>query len=292
MWSPRRRSRSMAVAPLAPRGLAAIRARAVVGRALGPLRRPLAVVLSAVLGRVPVGLRAPGAVETVGARRRRRRAERRTRALGVLALGTTGAVLGTELTRVWRRGSAPLPTQTENVLEAAEEAARQTVEVAVAGYRQASSTETALLNMLGSFAIAFGMVRASTHLIRRRGTFGPFRNVRLGEDHIHHFIPGISLAFAAGGTAVLVRDDRLDPWLAIPFGVGVALTLDESALLLKLDDVYWTEEGIVSVQITLAVLATLSAAMLALRVLRQGEERVLEAPPVPPPRAPRQDALF
>ncbi len=68
--------------------------------------------------------------------------------------------------------------------------------------------------------------------------------------------------------------------LAVPFGVGVALTLDESALLLRLDDVYWSEEGIVSVQITLAALALLSSATLARRALRRGERR-LQAPPAP-----------
>jgi hypothetical protein len=242
------------------------------------LRLPLALALAA-LGarRVPRGLRAPGAVELPGSRKRRARAERRTLMLGFAALGTTGAVLGGELARVWRRGSAPLPSETDHVIEAAEEAARQTVEVAVEAYRQASHAETALLNMLASFTIAFGTVRASTHTIRLRGNFGPFRNVRLKGDHIHHFVPGIVLAFLSGGTAVLAQDERVDPWLAIPFGVGVALTLDESALLLKLDDVYWSEEGIVSIQITLGALALLSATVLALRVLRRGEQRVLQS---------------
>ena len=45
------------------------------------------------------------------------------------------------------------------------------------------------------------------------------------------------------------RATKLDKYLAFPFGVGVALVLDESALLLELDDVYWTEEGVLSVQI-------------------------------------------
>jgi urease accessory protein UreE len=74
---------------------------------------------------------------------------------------------------------------------------------------------------------------------------------------------------------VVSRREELDPWLAIPFGVGVALTLDESALLLKLDDVYWTEDGIVSVQISLAAVAMLSSLTLVLRVLRRGERAVL-----------------
>ena len=49
-------------------------------------------------------------------------------------------------------------------------------------------------------------------------------------------MPGIVLAFLSGGASVVARDQDLDPLLALPFGVGVALTLDESALLLELDD--------------------------------------------------------
>src|SRR3954454_8536341 len=246
-----------------------------------PRRAPLPIALAAaaLVGarRVPRGLRPPGAIELPGGKRRRAPAERRTVVLGVAALATTGAVLGGELARVWRRGSAPLPSETDHVIVAAEEAARQTVEVAREAFRQASHAETSLLNMLSSFTIAFGTVRASTHMIRTRGNFGPFRNVHLGNSHVHHFVPGILLAFMSGGTAVIVQNERWDPWLAIPFGVGTALTLDESALLLKLDDVYWSEEGIVSIQITLAALALLSATILALRLLRRGEQRVLQA---------------
>ena len=65
----------------------------------------------------------------------------------------------------------------------------------------------------------------------------------------------------------------------MPFGVGMGLTLDESALLLELEDVYWTREGLLSVQITLAVTALLASLALGLRFLRRGEEAVL--PPEP-----------
>jgi hypothetical protein len=184
-------------------------------------------------------------------------------------------VLATEVWRVWRRGSAPLPAQEGHVLEAAEEAARQTVEVAVAGYRGGSARENAALNLLGAFTATFVFARGSTLAIRRRGTFGPFRDLRVGRRHIHHFVPGIALAFLAGGASVVSRDEDLDTLLAIPFGAGVALTLDESALLLRLDDVYWSEEGIVSVQITLAALLMLSGLAVALRMLRRGEHVVL-----------------
>jgi hypothetical protein len=74
------------------------------------------------------------------------------------------------------------------------------------------------------------------------------------------------------------RNEALDQWLALPFGAGVALTLDESALLLELEDVYWTEQGVLSVQITLSAIAFLGALTLSRRLLRRGEQRVLETP--------------
>jgi hypothetical protein len=217
----------------------------------------------------------PGAVEPPLARRRRLRAERRTWALAVAALGAGGTLVVSEVLRVWHRGSAPLPAHTDDVAAAGAAAIGQTVEVALRGYQRGSARENVLLNMLGSFTLTWALVRFSTHLIHRRGRWGPFRDVMFGPDHIHHFVPGITLAFLAGGASVVSRRQSLDRWLAIPFGTGVALTLDESALLLKLDDVYWTEEGIVSVQISLAAVALLSVFTLVLRVLRRGERAVL-----------------
>lgn len=220
-------------------------------------------------------------VRILRARRSGLRIDRKTWALGAAAMASTGALVGGEYARVWRRGSAPLPTETSDVLGAAEEAVAETVEVAVSGYRSGSTRENALLNLLGSFSLTFGFARLSTYLIRRWGRLGPIHNVRVRNRHIHHFVPGIVLAFLAGGVSVVSRDQELDPLLALPFGVGVALTLDESALLLELDDVYWTERGILSVQITLGALAMLSSVALALRVLRRGEREVLE-PGLPP----------
>ena len=92
-------------------------------------------------------------------------------------------------------------------------------------------------------------------------------------------MPGIVLAFLAGGTSVVSRNEALDQWLAIPFGAGIALTLDESALLLELEDVYWSEQGVLSVQITLSAIALLAALALSRRLLRRGEARVLESAP-------------
>ena len=213
--------------------------------------------------------------------RRRRRPlapGRGTLVLGVLASGGVATVVVGEVGRVWKRGRAPLPPDADDLLLAAEEAVAETAEVARVGYREVSTRENSMFNLLTSFAATFLTVRSITYMLRERRTVGPFRNVRLGRRHIHHFVPGIVIAFAAGAAAILTRDEDLEPWLALPFGVGMGLTLDESALLLELEDVYWSREGLLSVQITLAVMSLLGALALGLRVLRRGEEVVLEAP--------------
>ena len=216
---------------------------------------------------------------------RRRRAlapGRGTLALGVAATAALGGVLIAELRRVWRRGSAPALRDTDHPLLAAEEAVAETARVARLGYREVSTREISLFNLRTSFATTFLLVRSVTYALRERPTVGPFRNLRVGRRHIHHYVPGIVIAFGAGAAAILSRDERLEPLLAVPFGVGMGLTLDESALLLELEDVYWSREGLVSVQITLTVIALLGALALGLRFLRRGEQLVL----VPHPSSP------
>jgi hypothetical protein len=199
--------------------------------------------------------------------------------LGAVAAAALAAVVAGEIGRVWRRGSAPLPSEAPNLLLAAEEAVAETAQVARAGYAEVSTRENATFNLLTSFVATFISARAITYLLRHQPRVGPFRNLRVGRRHIHHFVPGIVIAFGAGAAAILTRDEDLELKLAVPFGVGMGLTLDESALLLELDDVYWTREGLLSVQITLAVTALLASLALGLRFLRRGERAVLEPGP-------------
>jgi hypothetical protein len=208
-------------------------------------------------------------------RRHRARFDRVTIGLGTIAGATTIAVVATEVGRVWRRGSAPLPLESDSLLLAAEEAVAETAEVARAGYQEVSERENAMFNLFGSFVVTLVAARWIARLLRRRGSLGPFRDVYLGRRHIHHFVPGIALAFAAGAVGVVTRDESLKPALAIPLGIGMGLTIDESALLLELDDVYWTPEGVVGVQIALGATAMLGTIALGLRFLRRGEQIVL-----------------
>jgi hypothetical protein len=196
--------------------------------------------------------------------------------LGGFALTSLVAAMVVEVARVWRRGSAPLPQETDQPFAAAEEAVAEAAEVVRAGYREVSTRENAMFNLLTSFSATFMFARGIAYVLRGRQHVGPFRNVKIGRRHIHHFVPGILIAFGSGTAAILARNEALEPKLAIPFGIGMGLTLDESALLLDLEDVYWTREGLLSVQITLAVIATLASAVLGLRFLRRGEQVVLD----------------
>jgi hypothetical protein len=193
----------------------------------------------------------------------------RTHVLGVLAAGAVITVMGAELTRVWRLGMLPRSRQ----INSPEDRKAKPLE-AVAdlreGYGVSRTRENALFNMLASFTVAFGITRSITWTIREKGGLGPIKDVVVGDRHIHHFLPGGILALAAGGVAIGFKGDKLDKYLAFPFGVGVALVLDESALLLELDDVYWTEEGVLSVQIAFASIAMLSALAYLIRMLRHG----------------------
>jgi hypothetical protein len=187
------------------------------------------------------------------------------------------AVVAIELRRVWRRGSGSTLREIDNPLLAAEEAVAETARVAREGYRDVSTRENSMFNLLTSFATTFLVARSITYMLRTRPSVGPFRALRVGRRHVHHYVPGIVIAFVSGAAAILTRREELEPVLAVPFGVGMGMTLDESALLLELEDVYWSREGLLSVQITLTVIAMLGALALGLRFLRRGEELVLEA---------------
>jgi hypothetical protein len=199
------------------------------------------------------------------------RSERATAGLAAVALGGAGVVLAGQFGRMLQRRAQQDHGGAEGLVEAAPAAALDTVGVAVSGYSEAPRTETVLFNLLAGFLGSFALVRVSTWGIR--DDWGPFRNVSVGGRHIHHFVPGILLAFASGTTALLTDNEELEEWLAVSTGVGMGLTFDEAALLLDLRDVYWTREGLLSVQLSLGATAILSVAILTHRILRRGERR-------------------
>jgi hypothetical protein len=215
-------------------------------------------------------------------RRRSRRPDTLTFALGAAALATTGAVVGDQFLRLSRRRSASA-SESATPLETAElalgAATIDTVTVAREGYAAASRGETVLFNILTGFTTAILFIRVSTWGIR--DGWWPAGEVRIRGRHVHHFVPGIAIAFLTGGAGLVTSNEKVEEALAFPFGAGIGLTLDEAALLLQLEDVYWTREGLLSVQISFGGAALLGSAILALRMLRTGERRSERAGLIP-----------
>jgi hypothetical protein len=98
------------------------------------------------------------------------------------------------------------------------------------------------LLLLVAFLITFLAVRLITHAIRDGRHVRLLHNVNRRGVHIHHLVPGILLLLVTGYLFAAL-DPRHRDVLAMFFGIGAALTLDEFALWLDLRDVYWEHEG-------------------------------------------------
>ncbi|MGC0332460.1 hypothetical protein RKD23_005450 [Streptomyces sp. SAI-170] len=118
-----------------------------------------------------------------------------------------------------------------------------------------------LLLALLAFVVTFLVTRTITRLIRAGK--GPFGNVQAGGVHIHHVVPGVVLTVIGGFAAVAGGRHGFGSALAaVVFGIGAGLVLDEFALILHLDDVYWTQAGRRSVEVVV-----LTAALVGLLLL-------------------------
>jgi hypothetical protein len=137
-------------------------------------------------------------------------------------------------------------------------AAEVTVQVELPG----ESGRLAGFVLLAAFLLSFGFIRMSTRLMRSPKVPWWPGSVTTGGIHIHHLVFGIVLLMLAGFLGFALQPG--DPWLevlAAAFGVGMGLTLDEFALWLHLDDVYWAEEGRSSVDAVI-IAALLGGALL------------------------------
>ncbi|MEU8701732.1 hypothetical protein AB0C61_29565 [Streptomyces sp. NPDC048680] len=111
-----------------------------------------------------------------------------------------------------------------------------------------------LLLALASFVLTFAITRVITRMIRAGK--GPFRNFTPGGVHVHHVVPGVVLSVVGGfGAVASGRHGVTAGVFAVVFGMGAGLVLDEFALILHLDDVYWTEQGRQSVEVVVLTAA-------------------------------------
>lgn len=128
---------------------------------------------------------------------------------------------------------------------------------------------SATLWLVVGFVVTYSVTRWITLRIRSRTTASAtehgsaVKDVYIGGVHIHHQVWGILLVLVVG--LLEFRFDPTPPWqevLATLFGAGAALALDEFALWLHLEDVYWTEEGRKSIDAVM-VAGVIGVALLA-----------------------------
>jgi hypothetical protein len=120
--------------------------------------------------------------------------------------------------------------------------------------------------LLGAFLVSFLFIRTSARLIRSpKVTWWPGSVSTKGGVHLHHLVWGIVLLLVSGFLEFALAPPS--PWVEILaglFGVGAGLTLDEFALWVHLEDVYWAEEGRASLDAV--VVAALLAGLIVLGV--------------------------
>jgi hypothetical protein len=120
------------------------------------------------------------------------------------------------------------------------------------GFQRGRPWERAGFGFLSSLALTVTLSRAINYALELRRPAPPLRSFarriyhapRRGEMRVHHFVPGMGIGALTGAAAILTRDDRREFILSMPFGVGAGLTLDELALLVRLDNPYWGKEEI------------------------------------------------
>jgi hypothetical protein len=130
---------------------------------------------------------------------------------------------------------------------------------------EAAGKEIDFLILL-SFTITFAFIRTSAHLIRAQVKWWPGNVQTKGGTHVHHLVWGILLLLTMGYLGLAV--DLGSPWLeltAIAFGIGMGLTLDEFALWLHLEDVYWSTKGRQSIDAVVITASLLGLSLLGLQ---------------------------
>ena len=141
-------------------------------------------------------------------------------------------------------------------------------EVRTAYREELGPAERSALMSWSGFSATFAAVRGITYSIRSGK--GPFHNVSAGSTHLHHYLWGIAMLGGVGAVAVHGTDEsRRHPAVALSYGTGLALIVDEFALLLDLKDVYWAKEGRLSVDVGVGIAAAGGTVFAALPILQR-----------------------
>jgi hypothetical protein len=123
-----------------------------------------------------------------------------------------------------------------------------------------------LFLVLVGFILSFAFIRMSTRLMRSpKVPWWPGSVVSDGGVHLHHLVFGIVTMMVAGSLGfVALGDSPYAEICATFFGIGAGLTIDEFALWVYLDDVYWAEQGRSSIDAMVIAAAGMMLVLLGL----------------------------
>lgn len=128
-----------------------------------------------------------------------------------------------------------------------------------------------LVGFVGSFAF----IRMSTRMIRAEVSWWPGNIESESGLHVHHLVFGIITMMVAGTVGFAAfGHSPLTEICAFFFGVGIGLTIDEFALWVYLEDVYWTEEGRTSIDATVIAAALIGLIVIGANPFEASEEGV------------------
>jgi hypothetical protein len=148
-------------------------------------------------------------------------------------------------------------------------------------YRDIHPTRRGLVLSWWSFTVTFAGLRVLTLLIhlKVRG----LGNVTAGGLHIHHFVWGIIILAIVATLGLVERSDTWRVWMGVALGFGLALVVDEAALLVELKDVYWDRQGAASVAAAIVLIGVVGSVLVMTRSPHINSVPDADADPDPAP---------
>lgn len=119
-----------------------------------------------------------------------------------------------------------------------------------------------------AFTVTFGGARLVTWLIHIDTS--DVGDISAGGVHLHHYLWGILLLAAVAVFGLVDRSPRTRSWMGAVLGVALALIVDEAALLITLEDVYWHSEDWSSIALAITIIGVVGTGLV---LTRSGVER-------------------
>lgn len=122
----------------------------------------------------------------------------------------------------------------------------------------------------GSFTVTFALARLVTGVIKMGD--GSKGNLNVGGVHLHHYLWGILLVIGTAALGLVDRKAHVRTWMGLAPGVGLALIVDEAALLITHKDVYWSTQSWASVAVAVVITSALGTALVITRSGRSADD--------------------